>query len=41
MGQFKSAIDINEYGETYGSAIFAEILGKEPDLIAAIGIDGT
>lgn len=32
---------INEYGETYGSAIYAEILGKEPDLIAAIGIDGT
>ncbi|ADL07111.1 M56 family metallopeptidase [Thermosediminibacter oceani] len=32
---------VNEYGETYGPAIYAEVLGEEPDLIAAIGIDGT
>nr|WP_281054652.1 M56 family metallopeptidase [Thermosediminibacter oceani] len=32
---------VNEYGETYGPAIYAEFLGEEPDLIAAIGIDGT
>ncbi|KXG74030.1 Regulatory protein BlaR1 [Fervidicola ferrireducens] len=32
---------VNEYGETYGPAIYAEVLGEEPDLIAAEGIDGT
>jgi hypothetical protein len=32
---------VNEYGETYGSDAYADIVGKRPDLIAAIGIDGT
>ncbi|WP_422446435.1 peptidase [Thermoanaerobacterium sp. DL9XJH110] len=32
---------VNEYGETYGSNAYADILGEEPDLVAAIGIDGT
>jgi hypothetical protein len=32
---------VNKYGETYGPSIYAEILGEEPDLIAATGIDGT
>jgi beta-lactamase regulating signal transducer with metallopeptidase domain len=32
---------VNEYGETYGSNAYADIVGEEPDLVAAIGIDGT
>ncbi|WP_422446433.1 M56 family metallopeptidase [Thermoanaerobacterium sp. DL9XJH110] len=32
---------VNEYGETYGSNEYADIVGEEPDLVAAIGIDGT
>jgi beta-lactamase regulating signal transducer with metallopeptidase domain len=32
---------VNEYGETYGSDAYADIIGEEPDLIAATGIDGT
>lgn len=32
---------INENGETYGTGFSAITLGKEPDLIAAYGIDGT
>lgn len=32
---------INEFGETYGSALDAKGQEKEPDLIKAIGVDGT
>ncbi|MCR4430337.1 MAG: hypothetical protein NUV45_04870 [Tepidanaerobacteraceae bacterium] len=32
---------VNEYGETYGSDAYADIIGEEPDLVAATGIDGT
>lgn len=32
---------INENGETYGSGLYSDVLGKEPDLISAYGIDGT
>jgi|GEM_PF-4561749 hypothetical protein len=31
----------NENGETYGSSAHANSLETEPDLIAAVGIDGT
>lgn len=31
---------INQLGESYGLAILADIVGEEPDLIAAVGIDG-
>ncbi|MCX8131624.1 MAG: peptidase M56 BlaR1 [Clostridia bacterium] len=31
----------NESGETYGSALYAENQEDEPDLIKAIGVDGT
>lgn len=33
-------IKINEYGEIYGSEIFLEEIGVEPDLILAIGENG-
>jgi len=33
--------DVNENGLTYGSAVFAVSPDTEPDLISAIGIDGT
>lgn len=33
--------EVNENGETYGLGIYESIIGEEPDLIAAIGIDGT
>lgn len=32
---------INENGETYGSSSYAISLETEPDLISAIGVDGT
>lgn len=32
---------VNENNETYGSGLLAETIGIEPDLIAAVGIDGT
>ena len=32
--------DVNENGETYGSAISANTIGVEPDLIAAVGTNG-
>lgn len=31
---------INKYGETYGSAMYAQILNEEPDLILAVGTNG-
>jgi hypothetical protein len=31
----------NEFGETYGSALGVSPYEKEPDLIGAVGIDGT
>ncbi|MGE7828872.1 hypothetical protein [Paenibacillus sp. NPDC093718] len=36
----KDIYPVNEYGLTYGADIY-ELYGVEPDLIAAIGIDGT
>jgi hypothetical protein len=36
-----SAYKVNENGETYGSELYAEVCGKSPDLIAALGADGT
>ncbi|WP_156946533.1 hypothetical protein [Desulfitibacter alkalitolerans] len=32
---------VNEYGQTYGSSLFAVSFETEPDLILAKGIDGT
>lgn len=32
---------VNEYGQTYGSGVYAVSVETEPDLIAAVGIDGT
>lgn len=32
---------VNENNETYGSGLLTETIGIEPDLIAAVGIDGT
>ena len=31
---------VNSRGETYGSTLLAEVVGYEPDLISAIGVDG-
>lgn len=31
---------VNARGETYGSTLMAEIVGEEPDLVSAIGVDG-
>lgn len=31
----------NQNGETYGSVLDAPLVGVEPDLIAAVGVDGT
>lgn len=39
--KFDAGYKINKNGETYGLGISAITLGKEPDLIAAYGIDGT
>ena len=36
-----SEYQINSLGETYGSALSAYTIGEEPELIAAIGVDGT
>lgn len=36
----KAEYDVNENGETYGSAISANTIGVEPDLIAAVGTNG-
>lgn len=32
---------VNEFEETYGSGLLVEEFGVEPDLIAAVGVDGT
>lgn len=32
---------VNVHGETYGSGLLYEIVGEEPDLIEAVGTDGT
>lgn len=32
---------VNTNGETYGSLLLTDITGSDPDLIAAIGVDGT
>ena len=32
---------VNAKGQTYGSELYADISGIQPDLVAAIGIDGT
>ncbi|QQE73750.1 peptidase M56 BlaR1 [Brevibacillus composti] len=32
---------VNENGQTYGSSLYASSPSKEPDLIKAIGVDGT
>lgn len=37
----KSQYQTNEFGETYGSAIYATSIETEPDLIKAYGVDGT
>lgn len=31
---------VNKNGESYGSALLSDVVGKEPDLIASIGVDG-
>lgn len=31
---------VNQVGESYGLAVLADIVGEEPDLIAAVGVDG-
>lgn len=31
---------VNQNGESYGSALLSDIVGEEPDLIAAVGVDG-
>lgn len=31
---------VNQSGESYGPYILADIVGKEPDLISAVGVDG-
>lgn len=31
---------VNSRGETYGSTLLAEVVGYEPDLISAVGVDG-
>jgi len=31
---------VNQYGESYGSALLLEIVGEEPDLISAVGMNG-
>lgn len=31
---------VNSKGETYGSTMLAEVVGYEPDLISAVGVDG-
>lgn len=31
---------VNQFGESYGSCVLAEIVGEEPDLISAVGEDG-
>ena len=36
----RAEYDVNENGETYGSAISANTIGVEPDLIAAVGTNG-
>jgi len=36
----RTAYEKNENGETFGSALSAETIGHEPDLIAAIGTNG-
>lgn len=38
--QSPTAYEKNENGETFGSALSAETIGHEPDLIAAIGTNG-
>jgi len=32
---------VNQFGESYGLAVLVDIVGEEPDLIAAVGINGT
>ena len=31
---------VNQYGESYGSVLLAEVIGEEPNLILAVGING-
>lgn len=31
---------VNQYGESYGPCVLADIVGEEPDLILAVGEDG-
>ncbi|MDQ0208616.1 peptidase M56 BlaR1 [Alkalicoccobacillus murimartini] len=40
-GQEITDYSINDSGKTYGSALFVETAEEEPDLISAIGLDGT
>lgn len=39
LGEVKS-YPVNSHGETYGSTMLADVIGYEPDLISAIGVDG-
>lgn len=32
---------VNSRGQTYGSTLLADVIGHEPDLISAVGVDGT
>lgn len=32
---------VNQYGESYGPYVLIDIVGEEPDLISAVGVDGT
>jgi len=36
-----SGYEVNENGQTYGSALIRDELGYEPDLVSAMGVDGT
>lgn len=46
MAVLKNSLDsnnqypVNQLGESYGLAVLADIVGEEPDLIAAVGVDG-
>lgn len=35
-----AAYEVNEKGETYGCALYGEIIGGEPDFIEAVGVGG-
>lgn len=39
--ELDTSYSVNENGETYGLGLSASTIGEEPDLIKALGIDGT